>query len=1201
MKSAQHPVIRRRGSRFLIPAFLAAATVVAAVPPVSNFNEAYGNGVPPRRAARPDAKSVADLKTEATQLLKENNYTEALEKSEEILKRSDATEADRLEAIYILIRGYDKDNLRYEFAERLEALLREYPTSWRVKTIVAYGYRRIPKSGVLVDGKFQSPNPVLTITDPDGSRSQNTQTLYSEEKRAHIRSLQILNDALPLVRKENAANKKKVNAPQNSKLVPGSQENWTIKFYDEFISFLAAGPELDSTGPFFTYEDYLNSVHTRVYGKIQPESNWEILSDLQNLHDYELQSQNIGRQAQALTADANGAPLLFHEPASFEKASNDGERVQALRAELFKAAPSARAKLLETRADEARRLLSPSWSSVVIRALESGNAEVPPAVKTLETLSDDESFVLVNGEMRKITLPDDFNFFKLWRKSLEYEENATVLLKIAGTYEERRQFTQEADALRQALIILSKSSAPDSADEAVRCASKLSQLEDPRAAFVPLQSGFAGDKTTLALLSRNADSARLVVRKVKIDRILAQIEDSDDPRTYESATLLARLKACFAEGVTTSPELVGEEVASFDVPINVPNGSFSTVSTVELPELPAGPYLVECFPNNSGNKNADDALLVWTSDVTIVYRSVQGGTRVFVLDARSGAPRAETPVRFLRTIFKAKDANATGSAKSAKNVQPSVASETAVTDENGSVFLANSDDNRMPLGTLVVMNKDADAGEIPCAVVDLMPRAQTEPQNMTAMGQGIIRVTSHTRVEQTSGTEVFIVADKPVYRPGETAQFKVWLRTPDGNPTNAASAKTKGRFSYRLVTAQGFPVAELLPNAGSGVSGALPATRPIVGKITPDEFGAFDGSFHIPAGGANSYKLLVCDQSGPVQTIVATLPVPVVGAANAPTKRLLHSEPAAAAPDSDALVVTPEKAEYKSGETARFKVTSTQKDAVVVLFPHVQENNAPNTPQILRLTDGQGTVEIPVTDDDFPNFSVEAAAVVGGVAAATLGGVDVVKANPELNVTVTPEKSRVAPGATTKLTIRLADAANAPVAGQGAVAVYDARLDVNPKGESPASLDRITDGPRRATVAGFVSNRLRYLQIPGTSPRLRRIGLFGDESEATLPPDEYFVMGVVDHSNDGGKNEMVYLPCSDTSSGSAAGVVVPADAVADVVYWNPTLAATDAGIVEVEFTAPSIPGTYKVVVWAADKGTNLGGATASVEVASGEN
>ena len=658
--------------------------------------------------------------------------------------------------------------------EELEKLLEETllanPDNWRLAVSVARCYNNLPTTRFLVDGEYSY-------------KMTNGAERYDAGERQRIRRLQILTGVLPLVRKKC------------EEVLTDADSYEVASFYDELINGFAR--------PYWMRQE---------------------LTNLDELPDYELQSVVWGRhRGEGAPVTESGAPLFFHAPDAFENAANDGERVQALRDEAIKAVPSRKSKIQIDRADEARALFGVETlaSYRFFSAEEQESAEA--GVWSLSTLKDSETIAKLAGGIKRFELPEDYDYLALYHDALEDKENfrSNIWKTIAREYESRRQFEKAAETWRGLISVLEDMYKKDptgwTRDQLKQAKNSLSQIVDPRVLFDAAASKVAGKSTTLVLRSRNAESAKLTIRALKIESLLKQFE-SESFHQDHYASVQARVNElleaeALGDPITDEDKLraknlnlpkggfIGDVVATVDVPLSPLADHTDALTTVDLPELAPGAYLVDGLAKD-GPEASKDYVVVWTRDVAIVKKQVEAGMRYFLLDAESGAPRTDAELEFLEVIRTNRNngKQKINVKKSKKNV-----------DKNGSVFVE------------IPERRDADVMTITVA--------KTRDANKKTL-YSVLDSEYLWRVPRYSShfyqRNAFFVSDRPIYRPNQKAEFKFWVGSARYDAPEDVNEWAGKEVAYIINS---------------------PTGEEVVRKehIVLDKYGAFADSFDLPA------------------------------------------------------------------------------------------------------------------------------------------------------------------------------------------------------------------------------------------------------------------------------------------------------------------------------------------------------------------
>lgn len=718
---------------------------------------------------------------------------------ERIITASNAEENDFLDALFWLCRnrGYSQQDV--DPVTTLDAALRSRPDDWRLKTLAAHLHREI------------SPG---YVTETRGGVHYTT---GSRKEILRTESLRLLNDALPLVRAEN----EKAQGSEGE----NDLEAWTIRFYCEFIRALGY-IEHDTTRS--TFQIYLDKekVFVHPYRTVDAYYKNRTLTDLSVLPEVEPLSSAFSGKGSPFFK--NKDELVFYKtPESYETAQNDGERIQALRAELCRFVPSSRYDVLHARAREAHSIFGLQWLSVL--TLEGG--ALPPEAFELQTLDDSETLMSFSSGIARVTLPDDYNYIKLFLELTKTDRHVQEgVLSLESEYLTRRRFDKATEILQNALAAIPEPNPDDATDSPTNSfrsvlQKRLSQLVDPGVSFEIPQCTISDRRASVALRCRNTNAVRLEIQKLRVDAALEALTspDAGAANFYNIRTLL---ESCFAAGKepsqTSRPAasvakpsmlvpggLLGEIVKTIDTPIERAPDLFATVHTTELPPLEPGAYLVKCSAlKDDGapfSEQPQDYLVVWSSDVTILRRQVEGGTRFFVVDSTSGAPIVSADVQ----VFFQNGKNEPGR-------QNKLETLTAQTDQNGSVFLPAPEPSSGSQKAFVAVKTKNDDGSSALSVTEFSNVWYEKNQNANADAPA-----------DAPAPNVSFIVDRPVCRPNQTVHYRFWIDLPGHEDAKEATS-----------TANQTAFCHIMSPSGVSVSNE---------NASLDEFGSYGGAFTLPS------------------------------------------------------------------------------------------------------------------------------------------------------------------------------------------------------------------------------------------------------------------------------------------------------------------------------------------------------------------
>ncbi len=769
------------------------------------------------------AKSPEALVDDARSLLREEMNADAFVVWEAILTRPNVSEATLLQALALFHethnpeRGWPPRNLIADdawprFEATLDRVLAERSESWRVKKAVVDLRSILPPFGTVVDGVF---------VRSERMRYRGQEGRVSSASRDARVSTRILRDAVALARAEIAA-----TFPNGVENAPSTPEADALR-NDVADLYLAYGREFGALR----------------YGA-EPRVGMQLLTDLEETPELEDQpfDRSSGSSLQGAPVDADGNPVVFALPETFEAAKNDGERARRLETDAFELGTNAfKARLRQEQGNVANRVFGVTALNDYSRYFPTGGRDaIEPfderstGVWALHTLDDSETIARLATGVKRFKLPEHENYFALWREAVEYAdgpEKLFTLRLIAYAYQNRRQYDKALETWR--LLLSTAASMRDVGDyvgSVAQAKQAIEQLVDPWGRFDFADSKINGAETVVSFICRNADAVEFVVREIDSEKVLKAFRRArHNPHLgLDVAQFLQQKHASeFAKGDSylyfsneerdaENPETLGylgAEIARQTIePEETPLGWNRRIK-LDVPVKRGGIFYVEAVAKNADKEAKKTTAFFWKPDAAIVNRSTADGEYYYVADALTGAPLADADVELLIV-------ETTYDAQAAKKVQQPI-SQRVKTDENGSFVLKE----------IPGFNPKANDSRTYFNVVALVPaKVPGEPPRFAYLATQ--RVDARLRRAANLDKEVFeaqsrayFVSDRPLYRPGQKAEFKFWLGTAkyDLPETHLWAGK---EVKYTITSPRGDEV----------------KTETVV----LDDFGSFAGSFELP-------------------------------------------------------------------------------------------------------------------------------------------------------------------------------------------------------------------------------------------------------------------------------------------------------------------------------------------------------------------
>jgi len=391
-------------------------------------------------------------------------------------------------------------------------------------------------------------------------------------------------------------------------------------------------------------------------------------------------------------------------------------------------------------------------------------------------LKDDEALVLAGGRITRVELPDEFNVLKLLRVVAgDYPGSgyAPQSRYAAGLYYQTRQQYVEALAQYDKL----KNAFPKDP----WAGSANSQIHRILAAQVRIsQMGvqLPGLPAEVQVSYRNTGKVWFVAREIDVkgflEELRANVIDRDRKRSYIWS--LRSWHNYFMDPGNqrdrdhwihqAAAKHVGREIKRWTAEVEDDGSHRYAHVTLQAPITRRGAYMVYAYlkepPAQDAQKTGTQLLGLGSSravmvltDLAIVEKKVEPGNLYYVADARSGAPVAGAEVSVLEVW-------STHDRKLKRHFQHKKLTDLKA-DRQGMVVFERPTDH--PRGSLHLL---VSAGEGRLAWSGMSYWTRYRP---SAMRDGLF---------------AYVITDRPVYRPEQKVQFKVWLRhMRDGNLENA--------------------------------------------------------------------------------------------------------------------------------------------------------------------------------------------------------------------------------------------------------------------------------------------------------------------------------------------------------------------------------------------------------------------------------
>ena len=516
----------------------------------------------------------------------------------------------------------------------------------------------------------------------------------------------------------------------------------------------------------------------------------QALTDLTVLPDYD--DGDFGSSSRP-PVNKDGSPVLYSCPKDFASAKCDGER--------FRWALEQAIALGDYRSKY-------DWASFL--ANEFDFSQIDWSVRNeyqtsdkyrdyLYELKDNETVAELADGIRKIALPEEFSYFRIF-KELANDDKAGAFRRDAAQqlgflYLSRMQYESAADWFKKA--------GENDMVQQILCNWGSTQ---------GIQVVPYGTKPVLAYRSRNATKVRAVVTKADpktaVEIMLKSLREGGD-RSYETDNAYQ-----LNTGFKGWAPAIKEKLSEFTFDVKPKPHHWETDTEVTLPITEPGAYIVRTLPEGTeGTYSADSWYenLVWITPEILTKESVTKGRFLTLNDAKTGAPLADRKLKIMN--YRTEYANNRNQNEFGGRRYRIIVKEFEVTTgKDGAVIFPEKLNDR----TLILSESEDGLTFLPHAYYSTMNAGRFYERERD-----------------------YIITDRPVYRPGDTVKYTVYTRRASYDEKEPAK-----RSEYKLkLTGTDARGKKLYEENISGDPMLAAATEEFV---LPDDVSL--GSFHLSTG-----------------------------------------------------------------------------------------------------------------------------------------------------------------------------------------------------------------------------------------------------------------------------------------------------------------------------------------------------------------
>jgi uncharacterized protein YfaS (alpha-2-macroglobulin family) len=574
-----------------------------------------------------------------------------------------------------------------------------------------------------------------------------------------------------------------------------------LQLLQQGLDFVKSGKDLTARASF-----YIHFANVFLHGAGQHEP-WRLqyLTDLSKLPDYEEGYYRYRTGTAGAPVDDEGKPVYHHLPKSYESAASDGARWRWLLDQTVKADAA--------RLNEVELAFANFWHAQLdVQTMAQfgygfgrgdDGADQKTGTFAMHTLSDDETIARLASGVKRFKVPDEFNWIQMYYRiadrgrSVQAEQALGTLAQI---FEDRRQYVRAAQTWKR--LIADYGPGQNNYRQ-----QRLDQIVGNWGQFEALQTQPAGKEATVDYRFRNGAKVSFEAYDINVGKLLADVKaylTSNPGQLDWNRTNINNIGYRLVD--EGQQQYLGGKAAAWEMSLKPRSGHVDDRVTVKTPLKKAGAYLVLARMAD-GNTSR---IVLWVSDTVIVKKQLAGQAYYEVADAVTGRPIPGANVEF----FGWKQ----------EQVQPNANQFRVLTRQFATATDADGQ---------VIVGADQQPANYQWLITARKKSKRSEPGASATGGErlaylGFTNVWYNRQYDPTyNQTRVLAITDRPVYRPEQTAHFKLWVRHAQYDQADTSSFAGQS-FTVQINNPKGEKILEK--------------------SFTADEYGGIAGDYALPKG-----------------------------------------------------------------------------------------------------------------------------------------------------------------------------------------------------------------------------------------------------------------------------------------------------------------------------------------------------------------
>ncbi|MGY8731581.1 MAG: alpha-2-macroglobulin family protein [Pirellulales bacterium] len=527
----------------------------------------------------------------------------------------------------------------------------------------------------------------------------------------------------------------------------------------------------------------------------------QTITDLTTLPDYD-KGYGRGYSGQGAPVDMEGKPVYHDSVRLWKDAKTDGQRWRWALSTAAEVDPAIR---LQMQLQLAQFLHGQFGVQTMARYggrnTKDDQNDARKGRYSVDSLTDLETIAQLAIGVTRFDMPDEFNHIKLFRDIATAATSQEINIRIragqnlASIYLNRRQFTQGATVLRD--LIKRFPNHPSVRN----IKTQLQSVVGNWGSFDPISGQTTNEQKSFTYKFRNASKVTFQAQRIDVRKLISDIKTHiNSGQPFDTLHTINNLGSLIFH--KNESKYITQQVANWTVELDPRDGHFDRRITVDVPLDATGAYKITA---NVADGNTT-SIVYWLNDTTIVKLPTDGGQMYYMADSISGKPIPNGIVDFFgfrqtrtkegKLLYQVKQFIKTTDAKGIVQIDKTVAPQN----------------------------------------YQWLTSARTPGKRFAFLGfHGIWFGQIHDQIYNQ--TKVFLITDRPVYRPDHTVKLKGWMR----------------KSQYDKVDVSQF----------AGATGSLELYNPrgekvLTKAIKADEFGGFEFQWKAPVDAMlGTYRLHV--------------------------------------------------------------------------------------------------------------------------------------------------------------------------------------------------------------------------------------------------------------------------------------------------------------------------------------------------------